>query len=248
MKNFLPVLGLVLGITSARADVRVFVRDANGLASVEYECTAAELIRAFALDVRVDRGQVVAVGDYFRGDCKPGSTGYGIFPASLRNLALIQNATNINWSASGYSPLAMVADDPAGTLPGLNSSGVTLEFGALWDPSDPAAWPGTSGRLCTLTLSQPARVSVAPNSTRGGIISAITGTAVTAQFIGAMVGPAITSTTLTNGVLNLLFQGGALESAPALSGPWTPVSNLSGLYTETIGTNRARFYRVQGQP
>jgi hypothetical protein len=32
-------------------------------------------------------------------------------------------------------------------LPGLNSSGVTLEFGGLWDPTVPAAVPPATGAV-----------------------------------------------------------------------------------------------------
>jgi hypothetical protein len=248
VKALLSFLLMVLGAGVAQADVRISVRDVSGLASLEYECTAGELIRAFALDVRTDRGQILGVANYFRGDCKAGATGYGIFPASLRSHSLIVNGTNIDWNVSDYSPLAVVADDPAGTLPGLNSGGITLEFGALWDPNRPATWPETAGRLCTMTLSQAAQVSVAPNASRGGVVSANSGSAVTAVFIGAAVGPAITTTTMTNGVLNLRFQGGELQAAPTLEGPWTPTGDQDGIHAEPLGPDRARFYRVRATP
>ena len=44
-------------VASARAEVRVFVQEENRAASIKYECTGGEVVRAFALNVSVDRGQ-----------------------------------------------------------------------------------------------------------------------------------------------------------------------------------------------
>jgi len=144
-------LGWLLGflfVVCARAEVHVYVQDSNGVALVNYECTAGEVVRAFALDVSVDRGEIIGISDFFRGGSKAGSTGYGIFPASLRDHIAVGAGTNIDWNASAYTPLAAVGDLPGGTLPGLNSSGVTLEFGGLWDPTIAAAIPWVTGTLC----------------------------------------------------------------------------------------------------
>ena len=58
-------------------------------------------------------------------------------------------------------------NDP-GSLGGLGTNGVTLEMGALY--ADPADAPGSEGVLCMLTISEPATVSVALNTIRGGIV------------------------------------------------------------------------------
>ena len=153
--------------------------------------------------------------------------------------------TNVDWASTNYTPLADVADDPGGTLPGLNSSGVTLELGSLWDPTDPAAVPASAGTLCSLQLSQPARVSVVANLGRGGVVSAFPENSITPVFIGAMVGPAVTSATVQNGVMTILFQGGELQSALSMNGPWADTGDLSGDHNEHLGTNQAKFYRVR---
>ena len=228
----------------ARADVRVFIQNSNGVAWVQYACTAGEVVRSFALDVSVDRGQILGVSAFFRGESKPGSTGYGIFPASFRDHINVGAGTNIDWNTSGYSPLADPVDSPNDTLAGLNSSGVTLELGALWDPTVPEAAPGSSGILCALTLSQPAQVSVAPNVTRGGVVSAFPGVVINTVFTGAIIGPAITGASIQNGMMNVLFSGGELQSAPSVNGPWTDTGDVSGNRLETLGTNQTRFYRV----
>ncbi len=241
----LALLIAFLTATSARGEVRIFVADSNGVATVNYECTAGEVVRAFALDVSVDRGQVVGIADFFRGQSATGATGYGIFPASLRTQLLGTTGTNIDWNASDYTPLADVQDLPSGTLPGLNSSGVTLEFGGLWDPSLPAAVPGSAGMLCSLKLSQGAKVSIAPNLGRGGVVSAIPGTLIAPVFSGELVGPAIINATIAGGSINILFKGGELQAATSIDGQWTATDNVSGNYTESIGTNQLRFYRVR---
>ena len=240
------IIGAVLLLAaSARAEVRVWVEDTNGVAWIKYECTAAEVVRAFALDVSVDRGRITRVSDFFRGESKSEAAGYGIFPASLRAVVVAGAGTNIDWTATNYTPLAVVADAPDDTLPGLNSSGVTLEFGGLWDPSAPAAVPGPAGTLCALQLSEAANVSLAANGTRGGIVSAFPDSPVKAVLIGAVVGPAITSTSLENGVMTVIFKGGELQTAASLDGPWASTGDSSGHFFEPVGANRAKFYRVR---
>jgi hypothetical protein len=245
MKNtLLLLLVLLLPGYSTRGAVTVFVQETNGLAAIRYECSAGEVVRAFALDVRVDRGQILGVTNFFRGPSTASAQGYGIFPASFRDHITVSSGTNANWDASGYSPVAVAADNPAGTLPGLNSSGVTLEFGALWDPTVPAAVPPASGMLCALQLSQTASVTTAVNQSRGGLIAAPSDITLTPQFSGALVGPAILNTTLVNGTITVLFQSGELETAPTVNGPWTETGNATGSYTERLGTDPVKFYRV----
>lgn len=244
MKYSLLLLTLLLPSFSARGIVRVFIQGTNGVANINYQCTAGEVVRAFALDVTVDSGQIIGVTNYFRGPSTATAQGYGIFPASFRDTVAVSSGTNANWNVPQYNPLAVVADNPAGTLPGLNSSGATLELGAIWDPSVAAAIPPASGTLCSLQLSQTANVRVSANTSRGAIIASPPEIVISPQFTGALVGPAITSTSFANGVITILFQGGELESATDVDGPWTGTGNTSGTYTETLGTSPAKFYRV----
>jgi hypothetical protein len=243
MRRSLLILGLALHCFSSFAVVRVFVQDGNGVANINYQCTAGEVVRAFALNVSVDRGQIVGVTNYLRGPSTLSAPGYGVFPASFRDNVVVSSGTNANWSAPAYSPLAVVADAPLDTLPGLNSGGVTLEFGAIWDPSLPSAAPAASGTLCTLLLSQTANVTISPNLTRGGLLASPPDFVLTPQFGGALIGPAIISVSITNGNFNLNFQDGELETAPTPAGPWTGTGNVGGVYTETPSLS-AKFYRV----
>ncbi len=169
--------------------MNVVVQDSNGVATIKYECTAGEIVRSFALDVWVDKGRVLGISDFFRGEIKVGAKGYGIFPAAFRDHITVSSGTNANWEVSDYTPLAVVADSPGGTLPGLNSNGVTLEFGGLWDANAPATFPPATGTLCTLQISEAARVSVAANVSRGGVVSATPELRITPIFFGAVVDP-----------------------------------------------------------
>ena len=229
----------------AQGEVVVSVQDSNGVAWIHYECTAGEVVQAFALDVSVDRGRITGISGFFRGPGTATATGYGVFPASFRDHVVVGSGTNIDWGSSDYTPLANPADDPAGTLPGLNSGGVTLELGAFWDPTVFAAIPGPTGTLCALSLSQAATVSVAPNTSRGGIVSAFSGAAIQPVFVGGAVGPLVISTSIQDGVITVLFHGGELQTANSVDGPWTDTGKLSGNYTETMDGSPMRFYRVR---
>ncbi len=238
-------LASLLLFSAARAEVRVLVQDTNGIAALQYQCAAGEVVRAFALDVSVDSGQIVGISGFFRGESKAGATGYGIFPAAFRDHLAGGSATNLDWNASEYSPLAVVADDPSGTLPGLNSNGVTLEFGGLWDATVPAAVPPPAGTLCLLELSEPAHVSVAANTSRGGVVSAYADSPVQAVFTGTLVGPAVLDVRLANGAITIRFQGGQLQTANTLDGQRTDTGDSSGQHSEPLGANPTRFYRVR---
>lgn len=247
MNNRGALLGFLIALfpaAFARAEVHILVQHSNTVAWVNYECTAGELVRAFALDVSVDSGQIVGVSNFFRGPCTASATGYGIFPASLRDHIAIGAGTNIDWSTGDYTPLAVPADSPNDTLPGLNSSGVTLEFGGLWDPNVSAAFPSPAGTLCVLTLTHPANVSVAANLSRGGVVSAFPENTLSVVFTGTLVTPYIISATQQNGSMTILFTGGELQTAATVDGPWTGTGDLGGKHTESTGTNQTRFYRV----
>jgi hypothetical protein len=199
------------------------------------------------LDVSVDRGRIIGISDFHRGPSTAAAQGYGIFPASIRDNTSIGQGANVNWDVTGYTPLAVTADMPGNTLPGLNSSGVTLEFGGLWDPNIPAAFPGTTGTLCSLRISERATVSVAANASRGGVVAVDPDTFLAPVFAGAVVQPPeITGLSLTNGLLIITFAGGELETAPALIGPWEGTGDASGQFIEPVGDNPRKFYRVRG--
>ena len=249
MKTWLILLGVLLSTLPSQGTVRVYVQDVNGVAWLKYQCTAGEVVRAFALDVTVDRGVIFRVSDFAVGVSKPGAQGYGIFPASFRDHATVNGATNITYDLTQYSPLAVPADFPSDTKPGLNSSAVTLELGALWDTRVPGAIPPSAGTLCALHMGGAANVTVAANLSRGGVVASPPEVVFTPVFNGAFVDAdaIILSTIITNGTVQLTFKGGELETAPTVSGPWTGTGNSSGSFSEPVAASGSKFYRVHHQ-
>lgn len=244
----LASLLFLLVASSAPAVVNVFIQDSNSVAWVKYQCTAGETIRAFALDITVSQGRILAISDFLRGPSTAGNTGYGIFPASFRDYLTVISATNVNWNVAAYTPLAVPGDHPGGTQPGLGSSGVSLEFGGLWDPATPAAIPAATGTLCALTISEQATVSVSANAARGGVVSTNPAVVLSPTFTAAVVNPpvpAITGFSVTNGVVRVTFSWGELETAGTIPGPWTGTGNTNGLFTEPTGDSN-KFYWVRG--
>ena len=63
------LLALWLLAWPAWAGVDVYVEQAYGSAWIKYQCTAGEVVRAWALDVSIDQGQIVGVTDFFAGAC-----------------------------------------------------------------------------------------------------------------------------------------------------------------------------------
>lgn len=241
---------LLVAASYARAEVRVFVEDVAGEAWINYECTAGEVVRPFALDVTVDQGAIVGISRFLTGESTPEQRGCGIFPAAFRDHITVLSGTEANWDAAGYTPMAAVSDSPAQTLPGLGSSGVTLELGGLWDPFEAAAVPDTAGTLCALQISQTANVSVTANTVRGGIASASSDVVIDPVFTGGAVAPlipVITSLTVVDDTITITFENGEVKTATTLDGEWTGTGNTSGEYSESIAGVRQKFYRVQEQ-
>jgi hypothetical protein len=240
--------GLFPLCSPAQTEVQVFVESTNGLAALRYRCAAGEVMRAFALDVSVDQGAIIGISNFFKGPSTAAAHGYGIFPASFRDHVQVLSGTNANWSDAGYTPLASTNDWPGSTLDGLNSRGVTLEFGALWDPQDGSAEPDASGTLCSLLLSQAAQVTVSANAARGGLVSATPGTSLNFAFNGAWIDPLvprITGVWFTNRVINISFADGELFSAPMLNSNWTGTGQTNGFYMESVTNGTAKFFRVR---
>ena len=233
---------------SLNAAIRVYVQDQGGIAWLRYACTGGEVVRGFALNVEVDRGAIVGVTNFFVGPSRLGATGYGIFPASFRDHIQLQGGTTPDWSVPGYSPVAAPQDLFSDTLPGLGSPGLTLEFAALWDSAQPTAAPSATGTLCALVLSQPSQVTVTGNISRGGVVVVNSDANPLPIYYGSAVGPLITSSQVANGLLQLSFHGGEIQTGPSAQGPWSGTGNTSGSYTEAIDQiPSAKFYRVHAQ-
>jgi len=162
MKKTIVALSVVMLTAPAWAGVAITVTDlGDGMAGIDYSGT--ELVRAFALDITVDAGTIDAIDDFVVGD---DNNGYGIFPASFSRNIVVDPVTGdvSDWAVAGYTPVAD-AGDP-GALEGLGTNGITIEMGSLYD----AKAPPLSGRLCVITCSEPCKVTVTTNATRGNVV------------------------------------------------------------------------------
>lgn len=162
MKRTLVALLAVMLTAPAWAGVAITVTDlGDGAVGIDYSGT--ELVRAFALDITVDAGTIDAISGFAVGD---DNNGYGIFPASFSRNIVVDPVTGdvSDWAVEGYGPVAD-AGDP-GALGGLGTNGITIEMGSLYDTKAPAL----SGRLCVITTSEPCKVTVTTNATRGNVV------------------------------------------------------------------------------
>lgn len=132
---------------------------------IGYTSDEGEPIRAFALDITVEDGNIVAVEDYAVGD---DNGGYGIFPGTFSASITVNPTTGMvdNWNVAGYSPVAPAGDPDA--LGGIGTSGVTIEMGSLYDTSGPSQ---TEGILCSVTVDENAsKLCVTANAIRGNVV------------------------------------------------------------------------------
>jgi hypothetical protein len=162
MKKCFLALVVVLLATPAWASISITVTDiGDGKAAIDYSGT--ELARAFALDITIDAGTIDAISDFAVGD---DSNGYGIFPANFSRYITVDAVTGevSDWAVDGYTPVAG-PNDP-GALGGLGTNGITIEMGSLYDTKAPPL----EGRLCVITCSEPCKVTVTTNATRGNVV------------------------------------------------------------------------------
>ena len=188
------IFALVIGMLTnpVLAAVSISVTDlGGGKAAIEYSGT--ELVRAFALDIMVDAGNIDAISDFAVGD---DNNGYGIFPANFSRHITVDPTTGevSDWAIEGYNPVAD-ADDP-GALGGLGTNGITIEMGSLYDTKAPPL----AGQLCVITCSEACNVTVTPNATRGNVVledateavvdlAGATAVPVGAVAVGSIAGP-----------------------------------------------------------
>ena len=154
MKKIIVTLVVLLLTAPAWADVTITATDVGGgVVEITYDSNEASLIRAFALDITVNDGNIVDVNDDVNAD-------YDIYPGSIQ----IDGAGNITDAGS-----AVCSDAYPGTLGGLGTNGATIEAASLYEAGvDPA--PAASGLLLKLTVSEDCTLTIAENAIRGGIV------------------------------------------------------------------------------
>jgi hypothetical protein len=180
MKKLSLVLAALLSTSPAWAAVQIIVVPEGKTATVKYATTTGEKVRAFALDITVDKGAILKISDFIRGESTAQKPGYGIFPGSFRNHIVVNPDTGevAAWDANDYTPVADPCDYPSdslagkNTLGGLGTRGITVEMGALYYPTDDSSpnAPLNQGTLFKLTLSEPAKLTIKLNEVRGGVV------------------------------------------------------------------------------
>ena len=171
MRKLCLFLAALLVATPVMAAVHITVESQGSTAAVKY-ATDGEKVRAFALDITVNKGKITAISDFIRGESTKEKPGYGIFPGNFGRYITVNPDTGevASWDPNQYTPVADPCDP--GALGGLGTNGITIEMGALYYPTDDSSpnAPPNSGTLFKLTLSEAASVSVALNEARGGVV------------------------------------------------------------------------------
>jgi hypothetical protein len=171
MKKLSLVMAALLIATPALATVKITVVPNGKTPTIKY-ATDGEKVRAFALDITVDKGVIQGISDFLRGESTKEKPGYGIFPGNFARYITVNPDTGevAKWDPNGYTPAADPCDP--GALGGLGTKGITIEMGALYYPTDDASpnAPLNQGTLFKLTLSEQAKVTVKLNEVRGGIV------------------------------------------------------------------------------
>jgi hypothetical protein len=122
----------------------------NGVIEFSYDFSEEPVrVRAFALDIRVSNGIITSVGNF--------SPHYRIYPGSIE----------INpWGELEDLGTPVALSSEFGALPGLGTSGMTIEMAALY-AGEPNAPPPT-GVLLTFTISAACNITIEGNVFRAG--------------------------------------------------------------------------------
>lgn len=171
MKKLILVLAMLVVASPAMAvNVTITVNNdygdtTDGIASIEYTVVDAN-VSGFGLDIEVTGANIVAVDNYFRGECGASDRGYGIFPGSFDRIIDPEDPV---YTDPDYTPVADPCD--AGAQGGLGGNSITVELGTLYEAGND---PNKSGVLCTIQIDPndigTFDVTVTENATRGGIV------------------------------------------------------------------------------
>jgi hypothetical protein len=156
MKKISLILAVLL-MTAPAAAVTITCTG-NGLeCTVEYSFSGEpNSVRAFALDIVVDNGAIITdVND----DVNPD---YNIYPGSI---VIVDGSVTEDGNA-----VADPCDYPSDTQPGVGSSGITVEMGALYSPPIDPCGPPPGGVLLKFTVDTDCNVTITQNSARGGVV------------------------------------------------------------------------------
>jgi hypothetical protein len=143
----------VTGITAGVTGVLILCSASDKQVTVTYDVNSSLEVRAFALDITVDSGAVITDVNNFNSD-------YWVYPGSID---VNQTTEQIDDYGS-----AICDGNLVGTLPGLDSNGVTIEMASLYVGEANA--PANSGTLFQFTVDKACTVTIAENRVRDGVV------------------------------------------------------------------------------
>ena len=92
MKKLCGLLAVLLAASPVLAAVRITAQPDGNKVAICY-ATDGEKVRAFALDITVDKGLITGISDFMRGESTAAKPGYGIFPANFARFILRINSS-----------------------------------------------------------------------------------------------------------------------------------------------------------
>lgn len=157
MKKFSLILAVLLMAAPAWSAVVITCSNDGLEVTVSYADTGEpNKVRAYALDIVVDSGAIITdVND----DVNPD---YTIYPGSIV-------ITGGEVTDDGNA-VADPCDYPSDTQPGVGSSGITVEMGALYSPPNDGNGPPPTGVLLKFTVDNECNVTITENEARGGVV------------------------------------------------------------------------------
>ena len=159
MKKMILMLAvLVLAVPALAGNVTITAED-EGSNVVRIGYTADANVSAFGLDITVDSGATItAISDYNIGECTASVKGFGIFMGTI----VIDELGIVTDDGNPVAP-----NDAPGAKGGIDTNGITIEMGALYEDGNN---PAQAGTLCRITVSGDCNLCVAGNATRGNVV------------------------------------------------------------------------------
>jgi len=163
MRKIIFVLTLLLLVSPAWAKVEISCTnsDSSGEVTVSYAMSAldANLPRAFGLDITLDNdAKIVSVSDL--------NPSFWVHPGSID---VNTNVTPAVVDSNGTAILDTDEYPQAGDLAGLDSNGMTIEMGSLYEKGvDPNT--ASSGVLFTFIVDAACHVTIAGNTALGKVV------------------------------------------------------------------------------
>jgi len=128
-------------------------------AIIGWSSSDANRVRAFALDITLDKPAGDAAANPVIKSVTVLNAKYWVYPGQI---------TIVDGNVTDYgTPVGDPCVYP-GTLPGLDSNGVTVELGSLYVGGPNA--PPTAGNLLKIVVNDNCVIKVAPNEIRGGVV------------------------------------------------------------------------------